>query len=115
MTSIAGRGQLSGTPARRERAPSTPVMSKPYAPMRGELVVRGVVSREAGTYAPWSRSQTHGRRRSMSEGTIHKTSYEPPRLTVLGTVHGLTLAQDKKLGGSDGFTFMGQSIMNASS
>jgi len=46
---------------------------------------------------------------------MQKTSYEPPRLTVLGTVHGLTLAQDKKYGGSDGFTFMGQQITNASS
>ena len=51
----------------------------------------------------------------MSKGTKQNTSYEPPRLTVLGTVHGLTLTRDKKYGGSDGFTFMGQPITNASS
>jgi len=37
--------------------------------------------------------------------------YEPPSLSVLGTVHELTLAGgDKKYGKSDGFTFMGDSI-----
>ena len=40
-------------------------------------------------------------------------AYEPPALVVLGTVHALTLT-DKKYGSSDGFTFMGTSIMNAS-
>jgi hypothetical protein len=41
--------------------------------------------------------------------------YEAPSLTVLGSVHALTQTQDKKLGGSDGFTFMGMAIQNASS
>jgi hypothetical protein len=41
--------------------------------------------------------------------------YEAPSLTILGSVHALTQVQDKKLGGSDGFTFMGQGISNASS
>ncbi len=40
--------------------------------------------------------------------------YEPPCLTLLGSVHALTQQQDKKLGVSDGFTFMGSSITNAS-
>jgi len=50
----------------------------------------------------------------MSEGTPKSTTYEPPRLTVLGTVHGLTLAQDKRFGGYDGFTFLGTPITNNS-
>ena len=40
--------------------------------------------------------------------------YEAPCLTLLGSVHGLTQDQDKKYGVSDGFTFMGNSITNAS-
>jgi hypothetical protein len=40
--------------------------------------------------------------------------YEPPALTVLGSVHALTLDQDKKFGTSDGFLFMGVAITNAS-
>jgi hypothetical protein len=40
--------------------------------------------------------------------------YEAPRLTLLGSVHALTQTQDKKYGVSDGFTFMGDSITNAS-
>jgi hypothetical protein len=50
----------------------------------------------------------------MSEATSQPTPYEPPRLTVLGTVHGLTLQQDKRFGRYDGFTFLGQAIMNNS-
>jgi hypothetical protein len=46
--------------------------------------------------------------------TPEPKSYEAPSLTVLGTVHALTQTQDKKWGGSDGFTFMGQPISNAS-
>ena len=41
-------------------------------------------------------------------------TYEAPKLTELGSVHGLTQVQDKKYGHSDGFTFMGNSITNAS-
>jgi hypothetical protein len=40
--------------------------------------------------------------------------YEPPSLTLLGSVHALTQQQDKKYGHSDGFTFMGNAITNAS-
>jgi hypothetical protein len=40
--------------------------------------------------------------------------YEAPTLTVLGTLHGLTADQDKTFGPSDGFTFMGVAITNAS-
>jgi hypothetical protein len=37
--------------------------------------------------------------------------YEAPAVRVLGTVAELTQYCDKQLGGSDGFTFMGQSIV----
>jgi hypothetical protein len=40
--------------------------------------------------------------------------YEAPTLKVVGSVSELTLQQDKKFGASDGFTFMGISITNAS-
>ena len=41
-------------------------------------------------------------------------SYEPPKLVEFGAVHMLTLGTDKKLGESDGFTFMGSAITNNS-
>jgi hypothetical protein len=50
----------------------------------------------------------------MHDRAVQPQNYEPPRLTVLGSVHGLTQVQDKKYGHSDGFTFMGNSITNAS-
>jgi hypothetical protein len=39
--------------------------------------------------------------------------YEAPALVVLGALHELTLEDgcDKRLAGSDGFTFMGQPIV----
>jgi hypothetical protein len=37
--------------------------------------------------------------------------YESPVLRVLGTVEEMTQACDKRLNGSDGFTFMGQPIV----
>ena len=40
--------------------------------------------------------------------------YEAPTLKVVGSVSELTLQQNKKYGASDGFTFMGISITNAS-
>ncbi|HEU4974686.1 MAG TPA: lasso RiPP family leader peptide-containing protein [Baekduia sp.] len=43
-----------------------------------------------------------------------RSSYEPPRLEVLGKVEVLTQVTDKKYGEADGFTFMGTSITNAS-
>jgi hypothetical protein len=45
---------------------------------------------------------------------IESKSYTEPTLTELGTVHALTQTQDKKYGESDGFTFMGTAITNAS-
>ena len=41
--------------------------------------------------------------------------YEPPQLRVLGSLPELTQQlQDKKVGPTDGFTFMGIAIANAS-
>jgi hypothetical protein len=40
-----------------------------------------------------------------------KSAYEAPSVTVIGTVHELTQDCDKRLNGSDGFTFMGQPIV----
>jgi hypothetical protein len=45
--------------------------------------------------------------------TITKGDYQAPVLRVLGSLHSMTL-QDKQFGASDGFTFMGISITNAS-
>jgi hypothetical protein len=39
-------------------------------------------------------------------------AYESPALEVLGTIHELTLLQDKTLGPTDGFTFNGIPIQN---
>jgi hypothetical protein len=40
-------------------------------------------------------------------------TYEAPAITVIGSVHELTLTSpcDKRLNGSDGFTFMGQQVV----
>jgi hypothetical protein len=46
--------------------------------------------------------------------TITKGDYQAPVLRVVGSLHSMTLVQDKTLGSSDGFTFMGASITNAS-
>jgi hypothetical protein len=40
--------------------------------------------------------------------------YEAPTFTVLGSVSELTFTTDKKLGPSDGFTYQGSAITNAS-
>jgi hypothetical protein len=50
---------------------------------------------------------------TMDHATTSQT-YEPPALNPLGAVHALTQTQDKKYGDSDGFTFMGTAITNAS-
>jgi len=42
-----------------------------------------------------------------------KKVWNPPSLTVYGTVEKMT-QQDKQLGSTDGFTFMGQNITNNS-
>jgi hypothetical protein len=55
-----------------------------------------------------------GRKVAMSNHASAPEGYEPPALMVLGSVHALTQTQDKKYGVSDGFTFMGDSITNAS-
>jgi hypothetical protein len=41
-------------------------------------------------------------------------AYEAPVLSLLGTVHELTELQDKRWGETDGFTFQGVPIANAS-
>jgi hypothetical protein len=59
-------------------------------------------------------SRMQGKGRAVKDHSQGPVGYEAPQLTVLGTVHALTLDQDKKWGGSDGFLFMGVPIMNAS-
>lgn len=44
-----------------------------------------------------------------------KREYEAPAVKVLGTLHSLTeMPIDKTYGPTDGYTFMGQGITNAS-
>ncbi len=56
-------------------------------------------------------------RRTCDSSVIHIAAicgtevYESPALRVLGSVHELTQGCDKRLGGSDGFTFMGQPVV----
>ncbi|HET8754564.1 MAG TPA: lasso RiPP family leader peptide-containing protein [Solirubrobacteraceae bacterium] len=47
----------------------------------------------------------------MNPDTNAPVAYEAPAVRVLGTVAELTQNCDKQLGGSDGFTFMGQAIV----
>jgi hypothetical protein len=48
----------------------------------------------------------------MNPDTNAPVAYEAPAVRVLGTVAELTQQGcDKRLGGSDGFTFMGQAIV----
>ncbi len=49
----------------------------------------------------------------MSDQKTDAKAYTPPALTVLGSLHALTLV-DKMYGKSDGFTFMGDDITNTS-
>jgi hypothetical protein len=52
----------------------------------------------------------------VTDHTSMSMGYEAPALTLLGSVHGLTLDPiDKHLGQTDGYLFMGQGITNASS
>ncbi len=46
--------------------------------------------------------------------TITKGDYQAPVLNVLGSLHSLTLLQDKTFGPTDGFTLQGVAITNAS-
>jgi hypothetical protein len=41
-------------------------------------------------------------------------TYEAPKLQVIGSVYDLTELQDKTFGATDGYTFMGVPIANAS-
>ena len=52
----------------------------------------------------------------MKDHSSMPMAYEPPSLTLLGSVHELTQAGrgPKAYGGSDGFSFMGFPITNAS-
>jgi hypothetical protein len=45
---------------------------------------------------------------------LRKKVWQEPKLIVHGDVAQITQQQDKKYGSSDGFTFMGNSITNAS-
>jgi hypothetical protein len=44
------------------------------------------------------------------------STYEPPAISVLGTVHSLTLGgwDDKKFGWSDGYLFLDDRVTNSS-
>jgi hypothetical protein len=50
-------------------------------------------------------------RNTQMQSSQNAGAYEAPALRVLGTVHELTQGCDKRLNGSDGFTFMGQPIV----
>jgi hypothetical protein len=47
----------------------------------------------------------------MNPDTNPVGAYEAPVVRVLGSVAELTQNCDKRFGGSDGFTFMGQAIV----
>jgi hypothetical protein len=47
----------------------------------------------------------------VNPDTKSSVAYQAPALRLLGTVAELTQVCDKRLGGSDGFTFMGQAIV----
>jgi hypothetical protein len=57
---------------------------------------------------------------AMAEGRMDRTAdgshggYEPPALSIIGSVAELTLGCDKTWGSSDGFTFQGNDIACAS-
>jgi hypothetical protein len=48
---------------------------------------------------------------SVTDSPQSTTPYEPPTITVIGSVHELTQGCDKRMGSSDGFTFMGTNIV----
>jgi hypothetical protein len=52
----------------------------------------------------------------MEDHASMPKAYEPPSLTLLGSVYELTQARHgpKEHGGSDGFSFMGFPVTNAS-
>jgi hypothetical protein len=57
----------------------------------------------------------HREESDMITGTGATSSYQPPALQVLGSVHELTQYCDKTKGHSDGFTFQGDAIVCRSS
>ena len=44
------------------------------------------------------------------EGDVASRPYEPPRLSVLGSVHALTQGSNKEYSGADGITFQQQPV-----
>jgi hypothetical protein len=48
---------------------------------------------------------------SVIDSPQYPTPYEPPTITVIGSVHELTQGCDKHMGSSDGFTYMGNNIV----
>ncbi len=50
----------------------------------------------------------------MLNGMTARRAYERPRFEAAGSLVALTQAVDKKFGFSDGFTFQGVAITNAS-
>ena len=50
----------------------------------------------------------------MDRHTDDSKQYEAPAVKVVGSVYGLTLQIDKKYASTDGYTFMGIAIGNAS-
>ena len=78
------------------------------------LVVRLVVVHSTRAYALSVLDLTRERGLTVVSDSPSQASagYEPPALAAVGTLHQLTLQGcDKRLGGSDGFTFMGQPIV----
>jgi hypothetical protein len=63
-------------------------------------------------YAEDGPSRFYGKGFGMDLERSKDQQYEAPALEVLGTVHELTLLQDKMVGPTDGFTFMGIPITN---
>jgi hypothetical protein len=55
-----------------------------------------------------------GRKVPVTEHATRHEGYEPPSLMLLGSVHALTQDQNKDMGGSDGYLFLGVPIHNVS-
>src|SRR5262245_7928847 len=100
---------------RNAAAPGTPSSRKPYAPRPFTTVPSGSMRERLRVVRSFPSGRTTRKVTvEMHDRILSSPTYEAPKLTVLGSVHGLTQIQDKKYGHSDGFTFMGNDIMNAS-